>query len=455
MENYRINCAHRALSNPPSNAWPSASKPCDRRVSPVLLLLTVAMWPACSTKDAGELAPTVTIQVATVATGNIEREISTDAVIYPLRQAALTPKISAPVHKFFVERGSHVHAGELLVQLENQDLVAAVTDNKGAYEQAQAVYETATKQSLPEEIQKAELDTKASRDSMQVAQKLYTSQQNLFQQGATARKNVEDANLAYVQARNQYEIALQHLESLLKLGKEQELKAAQGQLTSARGKYLGAQAQLSFAEVRSPIDGVVTERPLYAGEMAGAGSPLITIMDLSQVVARAHIDQRQASALKVGNTARIMVPGLANDIASKVTMVGPASDPGSTTVEVWVQAANPHDQVRPGISAQLAIIAETVLNAVVIPPAAVLTAPDGHTSVMVIDGQSKAHSRNVKIGIRANAAVQVTEGLHVGERVVTVGAYALSKEDPDVLEKTKVRIEKPADAEPVKGGNSE
>ena len=112
------------------------------------------MWPGCSKKEGGEVAPTVTVQVATAETEKIERKVSTDAVIYPLRQAALAPKITAPVRKFFVERGSHVHAGELLAQLEDQDLAAAVTDNKGAYEQAEAAYETATKQSLPEEIQK-------------------------------------------------------------------------------------------------------------------------------------------------------------------------------------------------------------------------------------------------------------------------------------------------------------
>jgi len=405
------------------------------------VLLALAWWSGCSKKEEGSVAPTVTVQVATAETEKIERKVSTDAVIYPLRQAALVPKISAPVRKFFVERGSHVHAGELLAQLEDRDLVAGVTDSKGAFEQAEAAYETATKQSLPEEIQKAELDTKAAHEAMQSAQKVYQGQQNLFKQGATARKNVDDASLAFIQARNQYDLTRLHLESLQKLGKAQELKSAEGQLTSARGKYLGAQAQLSFAEVRSPIDGVVTDRPLYPGEMATTGSPLITVMDLSQVVARAHIDQQQAAALTVGNTASISVPEIADDVSGTVTMVSPALDPGSTTVEVWVQAANPHERIRPGGSARLTMIAETVPGAVVIPAVAVLTAPDGGTSVMVVDAQNRPHQRSVKLGIRDGDDAQVTEGLQAGEHVVTVGAYGLSKEDRDVLEKTKVQIE--------------
>ena len=428
------------------------NRPLYREVIPILLFLALAAWPGCSKKEAGELPPTVTVQVATAQTKRIERKISTDAVIYPLSQAALVPKITAPVHQFFVERGSHVRAGQLLAQLENQDLVAAMTDNKGAYEQAQAAYETATKQSLPEEIRKAELDAKGTRESMQVAQKVYSSQQNLFRQGATARKNMDDANLAYVQARNQYDLASKHLESLQKFGKEQELKAAEGQLTSARGKYLGARAQLSFAEVRSPIDGVVTDRPLFPGEMPAAGSPLITVMDLSQVIVRAHIDQQQAATLKVGDAARISAPENPDDVPGKVTLVSPALDQGSTTVEVWVQAANPRESMRPGSAARLTIIAETVPDAVVIPAVALLTVPDGSTSVMVVDAQNTPHQKSVKVGIRDGDDAQITDGLRVGERVVTVGAYDLSKEDPDILEKTKVLTQEPPAPEPEKSG---
>jgi HlyD family secretion protein len=308
---------------------------------------------------------------------------------------------------------------------------------------------------LPEEIQKAQLDTKAAQETMQLAQKVFISQQNLFKQGATARKTMEDANLAYIQARNQYDLARKHLESLQKMGKQAELKSARGQLTSAQGKYLGAKAQLTYAEVRSPIDGVVTDRPLYAGEMAAAGSPLITVMDLSHVVARAHINQQQAAVLKVGNVASILAPGITNDLPGKVTMVSPALDPGSTTVEVWIKAANPQGSIRPGGSVRLTIVAETVPQAVVIPADAVLTAADGGTSVMVIDAQNVPHQKSVKVGIRDGDNAQITEGLQPGERVATVGAYDLSKEDPDVLQKTKVQIETPPGPEEDKGGTKD
>ena len=77
--------------------------------------------------------------------------------------------------------------------------------------------------------------------------------------------------------------------------------------------------------MRSPIDGVVTDRPLYAWRTTpAAGAPLITVMDLSRVVVRAHIDQQQA-ALKFGDAARITAPGIADEVPGKVTLIGPCS----------------------------------------------------------------------------------------------------------------------------------
>ena len=109
----------------------------------------------------------VTVEAVAVAKQTITQEIVADAVLTPIAQSAITPKITTPVRKFYVQRGAKVKAGQLLATLENRDLAAAELDNKGAYEQAQAAYATATKASVPEDYQKAEQDvtqTKATLD---------------------------------------------------------------------------------------------------------------------------------------------------------------------------------------------------------------------------------------------------------------------------------------------------
>src|SRR3977135_3756181 len=113
------------------------------------LLLNVG----CSS-DKGDTEPTVSVQVAPVEKTAIEQTITAQAVLFARQQAAIVPKISAPVQKFLVKRGAKVHQGQLLAVLETPDQSAAAQENKGAYDQAEAAYTTTKHTSLPEQIQR-------------------------------------------------------------------------------------------------------------------------------------------------------------------------------------------------------------------------------------------------------------------------------------------------------------
>jgi len=414
----------------------------------------------CSSEK-GEPEPMVTVQVAAVEKTTIQRTITAQAILFPRQQSALVPKISAPVQKFLVKRGSAVREGQLLAVLENRDLAAAAQDTKGSFDQAQATYETTTAASLPEEIRKAEADAQTAQQTLDAQEKVFESRQQLFDQGALPRKELDQSRVDLTAARNQNAIAQQHLDKLLAIGKTQELKAAAGQLESAKGKYLGAEAQLGYSEIRSPISGVVTDRPLYPGEMASAGTPLLTVMDLSSVIAKAHIPQNGAAALKVGDPGTMTVPGIEHPIQGKVTVVSPALDPNSTTVEVWFEARNPKHELKPGTSVQLSLTAQTVKDALIVPVGSILTAPDGSTTVMLAGSDGRAHQKPVKTDVRNGNDVQVTEGLSVSDKVISSGAFGL----PD---NTKIKVEaapapregsseeaKPAAAAKPKAGDSD
>jgi RND family efflux transporter MFP subunit len=292
---------------------------------------------------------------------------------------------------------------------------------------------------LPEEIKKAEADAQQAQQALDAQEKIFQSRQQLFDQGALPRKELDQSRVDITQARNQYALAKQHLDTLMAVGKQQELVAAEGQLESAKGKYLGAQAQLSYSEIRSPIDGVITDRPLYPGEMAAAGTPLLTVMDISSVIAKAHIPQNDAAALKVGDNGTMTVPGIDEPVEGKVTVVSPALDPNSTTVEVWLEAKNPKHALKPGTSVQLSLTAQTVKDALVVPASAVVTAADGTTTVMLAGSDGLAHQKAVKLGIRNGDDVQILEGVTASDKVVSSGAYGL----PDA---TKIKIEAAAKA---------
>ena len=258
-----------------------------------------------------------------------------------LDQSTIMPKISAPVSEFRVNRGDHVQKGQLLAVLENRDLAAAVADTKGAYDQAAAAQRSMTSATVPDELVKAQTEAQAAKQSLDAAQKLLASREKLYQEGALARRQVDEAGVAYAQAKSQSDTALKHLESVQNVTRIEDVKGAAGQLDSAKGKHDAAQAQLSYSEIRSPISGIVADRPLFPGEMATAGSPLLTVMDVSSVIARVNIPPAQAAFVKVGQPARIVSADSSVEVDGKVTVVSPAVDPQSTTVEVWVQAAEP------------------------------------------------------------------------------------------------------------------
>jgi HlyD family secretion protein len=420
---------------------------------PVVASFLILVVAGCS-KEPAEKEPVVPVQVASVNKTTIEHTVSSEAILFPLAQSAIIPRISAPVKTFYVKRGSPVREGQLLAVLENKDLTAAAQDTKGSYDQAQAAYEISTASDLPQELQKAELDVQAAKKLLDAQQKVYDSRQELFQQGALPRKELDQSGVDLTQARNQYEMTQKHLDALMAVGKQNTLKSAAGQLESAKGKYMGAQAQLSYSEIRSPINGVITDRPLYPGEMATSGTPLLTVMDVSQVIARAHIPQPGAALLKLGDKATITAPGEEQPVEGKVTVISPALDPNSTTVEVWVQAKNPRRHLKPGTSVHVSMLARTIPDALVIPAASLLTAEDGKTTVMVAGSDGRAHQKEVQVGIRQGDEIQILEGVQAGNRVVVSGAYGLPDNTKITVEQPSAPSEKPA-AEKRGGGASE
>jgi len=407
--------------------------------------MTLFVLAACSKKEQ-EPEPVVSVQAELVRQGPISQVITTDAVLFPINQATIVPKISAPVKKAYVARGARVHQGQLLITLENQDLAAAAEEARGNLEQAQATRDIATANALPEELQKAEWDAKTAQDTLDAQQKIVESRKVLLEQGAIPRKDYDAANLAFIQARAQYEQAKKHLDGLRAVGHQQELKSANAQLVAAQGKYNNAKSQLDYSNIVSPMNGVVADGPWYPGMMPQAGAPLITIMDISRMIAKAHIPQTQAALVKKGDDTSIKVAGSDDDLPGKVVLVSPALDPGSTTVEVWVEADNRKGLLRAGSSVIVSMVARTVPNALTVPAPALITDEEGKKSVMVIGSDGKAHKRDIETGIQTATAVQVVNGLKAGEQVVSVGAYGL----PD---NTKVKIE--AATPPGKGGEED
>jgi len=409
----------------------------SRRTTPLLAGVAALSFllTGCG-KSKEEEKPAVTVQTTPAQRGPISQIISAEAVVFPLEQATVAPKITSTIKKFHVQRGARVHKGDLLVELENADLSGIALASKGDYKQAEASYVTTIKASLPQQIQKAELDAAAAKAAFDAQQKVYDSRKELFQQGAIPRRDLDSAEVAFLQARSQSEQAQKQLADLKRVGEEQSQRAAEGTKESAQGRMENAEAQLSYSRIKSPIDGVVTDRPLFEGDLANANQAILTVMNTSRLIAKSHIPQSLAAALKVGNPAELKVPGLDDAIKGKVSLISPALDPGSTTIEVWVEASKPDPALKPGMTVELSMTAKMVKDAVVVPTAAVFKNSDGADYVLLAGPDEKAHQKTVQLGVQNSEITQITKGVNPGDPIVTSGGYAV----PDGAQ---IKVEKP------------
>lgn len=399
-------------------------------------LLVCSMNTGCKKSAADEDEDTstaVSVQAEHPAVGPISEEIPADAILAPLAQAALAPKISAPIRAEYVQRGAHVRKGQLLLTLEDGDLEGNAVDSKGAVTSAQAAYTTATQATIPEDVQKAQLDVDQAKANLEVAGRTAEERKRLLAQGAIAGRDVDTAVAAAVQAQATYDTAVKHLQSVERTTRHTDAQSAQGQLTSAKGRLMNAEAQVGYASLRSPISGVVTDRPLFPGETATAGTPAITVMDTSSLIAKLHIAQASAQKLRVGDKAGLAIPGVDEPQPATVSLISPALDPGSTTVEVWLKLANPDGRYKVGTPVHATLHGTTIPNAVQVPANAIVPGEDGGTNVLVVGADSTAKKRAVKVGIRTADTVQILSGVTPADTVITEGGYGLD-------DGTKVKI---------------
>ena len=397
-----------------------------------LAVIAAAFLVACSKPaEEKEKAP-VPVQVTSVTQATIRRIVQGEGALYPLDQASLMPKIAAPVQRFYVHRGDHVKRGQLLAVLENRDLIYAAAESKGAIDQAQSNLRTTEVSTIPDSGVKAQTDLAAARDTRDSAKRVLESRQQLLKQGALAGRVVDEAQVTYSQAEGQYRAAEEHLKALEAMRQDQ-IKGATAQVTAAQAHFNSQEAQVGYSRLVSPIAGIVADRPLNVGEIANPGSPVITVVDISSLVAHVNISQSEVSAVRVGQTAILTQPGSKDEVEGKVTVVSPVADPNTTTVQVWIAIANPDQRLKPGMPVHAAIATEVYKAASVVPAAAILPGEEGGTAVLTISADSIAHRRAVTLGVREGNQVQILTGVNPGEEVVIVGGMGLD-------DNTKVKV---------------
>ncbi|MGP8248025.1 MAG: HlyD family secretion protein, partial [Bryobacteraceae bacterium] len=224
-------CSQPVWRTKKSDGLPHRATLCRPKACFTIVAIASLLLAGCGKKEEEKdtEAPTPVL-VETAVRGAIDHMVTADAILYPINQANVTSKIGAPVRRVLVNRGDHVRAGQLLVELESRDLAAAASESKSQYEQAQAAYQTLTGATVQDDQTKAQADVESARQALEAANKVYESRVALVKEGALAQKLADDAKVAMVQAQSQFDTAQRHLEGLDKVSRAQAIRSAEAQV---------------------------------------------------------------------------------------------------------------------------------------------------------------------------------------------------------------------------------
>ncbi len=389
-----------------------------------------------------EPKPVVSVKVARAERGTIAAQVVALGTIWPREKADVGAKVSAQIKKMSLLKNKVVRAGEVIATLESRDLQAQRAEAVAALNEARANERSIITGTIPKtnaEDQKALNDAQAKVNN---ARRLYERRRTLYEQGGISQKDLEAAQLDLTTAEDELRLEQQTVALRARSLNPNDRALAAAKTAESQQHLATLDAQLSYATIRAPITGIVTDQYQYEGEFASAGGKLVTIADTSSVIVKAPFSDTAAAQLKAGDAVSVVPTDTsAEEMKGQITLLSRSSDATNRTVEVWVTLANGAGKLRANGAAQVTVMANSRSDAIIVPASAVTleasNADEG--TVMIVDAQNVARERKVTVGVRSSDKIEIVEGLSEGDTVVVEGNFAL----PDG---TKVEIAKDDEA---------
>lgn len=397
-------------------------------VALLLLLVLIWRWRNTATTEE-ETAVVVSVKVAKAERQPISAQVAAVGTIFPREKAEVSAKISAPIKQMALLKNKVVKAGEVIAVLESRDLVAQRNEALAALNQERASARSVITGTIPQTNAQDEKTLRDARAKVVTARATYERRLDLYQKGGISKKDLEASQLDLTTAENELRLAEQTVALRTRSLNPNDRALAAARVQQAQQHLATLDAQLSYATIRAPITGIVTEQFQYQGEFAATGGKLVEIADISQVIVKAPFADTVTANLNVGDPAAVLPTDQAGEqMTGQVSLISRASDPLNRTVEVWVTLGNAAGQLRANGAAQVTISAQTKTDAIVVPASAVTLEGSNvdEGTVMVVDATNLAHEAKVTVGIRTPDKMEITAGLLGGETVVIEGNYALA-----------------------------
>jgi HlyD family secretion protein len=384
-------------------------------VAGVVGVLVLAGGVIAATRGGTKIDPS---KLAKVEKGDLAKSVVATGKVEPITKVEIKSKASGIVKKLYVDAGDRVKKGQLLAELDKEEIEARVAQARAQMEASEA-----SAKGTEADLERAKVD--AEGVDVPMLKRAYERAQGMAKEGVVSASALDDAQKNYELALNKQNVAKAQLLVL-----KAKIGQAQAQVLQDHANLQQLEEQLGYTTISSPIDGIILSRDVEVGDAVSSilvlGSSATLIMtegDTSEVYVKGKVDESDIGKVYMGQPARIKVESFKdktfNGKVTKISPMGVEKD-NVTTFEVRVSINNPGGELKAAMTANAEIILEEHKNVLQIPEGAILYDKDKKASVEIPDLKGKEGKRKiaVNIGISNGAKTEVLGGLKEGDEVV-------------------------------------
>ena len=357
-------------------------------------------------------------KIVTIERGDIARSVVARGKIEPLSKVEVKSKANGIIMFLLADVGDSVTNGQVLAELDKEDLQAQVRQAKATVDAEEANLHAAT-------AEEAKARIEAANPELEFARRDFVRAQELFKQKIASQQQLDDASRAHEVAKNRQQL----LDATVQTAGAQ-VEQARARVAAAKAAHDRAEETLRYATIRAPFSGVVLSRPTEVGDavssilnMGSAATLIMTLGDMSSVYIKGEVDEADIGKAECGQRVRTKVESFPNEsfegVVKRVAPMGKELN-NVTTFEVRVSILNPQGRLRVNMTANAEIVLEEHKNALLVPETALVYDKDKKVSVQRLAPETSQGWRKtpVKTGISNGQRTEVLEGLKEGDKLV-------------------------------------
>lgn len=398
-----------------------------KRFIVVIVLALAVLLTGCGkeVEEAGEPDPTP-VRLEAAFTGSVRESVSLSGEVTAGSEVQVVPKTAGRIARVAVQVGQEVKKGDLLVELEAQELAIGLRQAEAALEMARANYRSAqsggTLAQLRAGKQQAEANYNNTKSTVERMEALYL-------EGGISLQQLEGTRLQFQVAESQYNLAKQQLESFERGEGQVEVLAAQ--VKQAEAGLEMARLNYNNARITAPVDGVVAMLAAEVGNMASPGMPVANLVDVAGVTVSARLTEQTVGMAAPGMAVKVELSTTGQVLNGEIREVAPSPLTGTKSYPMTIRVFDA-EGVRPGMFARVMIDVAASDDTVLVARTALLEEDGKYHLFTVKDG--KAVKTSVTVGLKDDSNAEIKSGLPVGERVVVAGQHFLRHGAPVLVE---------------------